>query len=64
MTDSAETRNINRGHPGIFREGEVLRQLQDFREKFWPKFRITLYILLVMGIGWIFIIDNRFIASD
>ena len=24
----------SRGHPGAFREGEVLRQFQDFREKF------------------------------
>ena len=36
-----------RGHPGAFREGEVLRQFQDFREKFWSKFRISLYILYI-----------------
>ena len=33
------------GHPGAFREGEVLQQFQDFRERFWSKFRISLYIL-------------------
>ena len=36
---------MDMGHPGAFREGEVLRQFQDFREKFWSKFRISLYIL-------------------
>ena len=35
------------GHPGVFREGEVLWQVQDFREKFWSKFRISLYILYI-----------------
>ena len=30
-----------------FREGEALRQFQDFREKFWSKFRISLYILYI-----------------
>ena len=33
-----------RGHPGAFREGEVSQQFQDFREKFWSKFWISLYI--------------------
>ena len=37
----------NRGHPRAFREGEVLRQFQDFRENFWSKFRISLYILYI-----------------
>ena len=36
-----------RGHPGALREGEVLRQFQDFREKFWSKFWISLYILYI-----------------
>ena len=35
------------GHPRAFREGEVLRQFQDFREKFWSKFWISLYILYI-----------------
>ena len=30
-----------------FREGEVLRQFQDFREKFWSKFWISLCILYI-----------------
>ena len=30
--------SLFRGHPRAFREGEVLRQFQDFREKFWSKF--------------------------
>ena len=29
------------------REREVLRQFQDFREKFWSKFWISLYILYI-----------------
>ena len=33
-----------RVHPRAFREGEVLRHIQDFREKFWSKFWISLYI--------------------
>ena len=36
-----------RGHPRAFREGEVLQQFQDFREKFWSKFWISLYILYI-----------------
>ena len=36
-----------KGHPGAFREGEVLQQFQDFREKFWSKFWISLYILYI-----------------
>ena len=36
-----------RGHPRAFREGEVLHQFQDFREKFWSKFWISLYILYI-----------------
>ena len=36
-----------RGHPGAFREGEVLRPFQDFREKFWSKFWISLYFLYI-----------------
>ena len=36
-----------RGHPRAVREGEVLRQFQDFREKFWSKFWISLYILYI-----------------
>ena len=36
-----------RGHPRAFREGEVLRQFQDFREKFWSEFWISLYILYI-----------------
>ena len=27
-----------RGHPRAFREGEVLRHVRNFREKFWSKF--------------------------
>ena len=38
---------VTRGHPEAFREGEVLRQFQDFREKFWSKFWISLYILYI-----------------
>ena len=37
----------SRGHPGAFREGEVLQQFQDFREKFRCKFWISLYILYI-----------------
>ena len=40
-------KTIARGHPRAFREGEVLRQFQDFREKFWSKFWISLYLLYV-----------------
>ena len=36
-----------RGHPRAFREGEVLRQFQGFRKKFWSKFWISLYILYI-----------------
>ena len=36
-----------RGHLTAFREGEVLRQFQDFREKFWSKFWISLCILYI-----------------
>ena len=39
--------NPLRGHPRAFREGEVLQQFQDFREKFWSKFWISLYILYI-----------------
>ena len=35
---------IARSHSRAFREGEVLKQFQDFREKFWSKFWISLYI--------------------
>ena len=35
---------ISRGHPGAFREGEVLQQFQDFREKLLSKFWISLDI--------------------
>ena len=35
---------VSRGHPGAFREGEVLRQFQDFGEKLWSKLWISLYI--------------------
>ena len=28
----------SRGQPEAFREGEILRQFQDFREKFWSNF--------------------------
>ena len=38
---------IYRGHPGAFREGEVMQQFLDFREKFWSKFWISLYILYI-----------------
>ena len=37
----------DRGHPGAFREGEVLQQFQDFREKFWSKFWVFLYFLYI-----------------
>ena len=36
-----------RGRPRAFREGEVLWHIQDFREKFWSKFWISLYILYI-----------------
>ena len=36
-----------RCHLTAFREGEVLRQFQDFREKFWSKFWISLCILYI-----------------
>ena len=36
-----------RGHPRAFREGEVLWQFQNFRENFWIKFWISLYILYI-----------------
>ena len=36
-----------RGHPRPFKEGEVLQQFQDFREKFWSKFWISIYILYI-----------------
>ena len=36
-----------RGHPRAFREGEVLRQFQDFREKVLSKFLFSLYILCI-----------------
>ena len=32
---------------GAFREGQILRQCQDFREKFGSKFWISLYILYI-----------------
>ena len=35
------------GHSSAFSEGEVLRRFQDFREKFWSKFWISLYILYI-----------------
>ena len=37
-------RNIYKGQPRAFRQGEVLRHFQDFREKFWSEFWISLYI--------------------
>ena len=40
-------RPVCRGHPRAFREGEVLQQFQSFREKFWSKFWIYLYILYI-----------------
>ena len=43
----SKTLDLYRGHPGAFREGEVLQQCQDFREKFWSKFWISLYILYI-----------------
>ena len=36
-----------RGQPRAFRQGEVLRHFQDFREKFWSKFWISLYVLYI-----------------
>ena len=38
-----------RGHPRAFREGEVLWRFQGFREKFWAKFWISLYILYIFN---------------
>ena len=38
---------MHKSHPRALREGEVLRQFQDFREKFWSKFWISLYILYI-----------------
>ena len=43
MVDSID----NKGHPSPFREGEVLRQIQDFRMKIWSKFWSSLYILYI-----------------
>ena len=39
--------SVSWAHPGAFREGEVLQQFQDFREKFKSKFWISLYILYI-----------------
>ena len=35
------------GQPRAFRQGEVLRHFQNFREKFWSKFWISLYVLYI-----------------
>ena len=35
----------SRGQPRLVRQEEVLRHFQDFREKFWSKFWISLYVL-------------------
>ena len=36
-----------RGQPRALRQGEGLRHFQDFREKFWSNFRISLYVLYI-----------------
>ena len=41
------TKLFSRGQPRAFRQGEVLRHFQDFREKFWSKFRNSLYVLYI-----------------
>ena len=36
-----------RVQPRAFRQGEVLQHFQDFREKFWSKFWVSLYVLYI-----------------
>ena len=51
MFDGEIRKNINtRGHPRTFREGEVLRQFQDLREKFGLNFGFpyTFYIFSLL----------------
>ena len=38
---------LTRGQLRAFRQGEVLQHIQNFREKFWSKFWISLYVLYI-----------------
>ena len=57
-----------RCHPGAFSVGEVLQQFQDFREKFWSKFWISLYIYIFsllpqLKIGRSAVLGRRFLPN-
>ena len=47
MRKKGRRKQQDRGHHRALSEGEVLRQFQDFREKFWSKVWISLYILYI-----------------
>ena len=38
-----------KGQSRAFRQGEFWRHFQDFRENFWSKFRISLYVLCILS---------------